>query len=253
LRNNLRKVDFVERGYKLFTAAVAALALTGCGTLYTVEVNARAQSSSELDRTYVILPGDPGVDIRTEEFQVFADQVERTLEPQNLARIEQTQWRKADLIVLARYDVSEPEKVGHSSKTPMFQRTQVADTEEGTRQSGGQGGNESGGHTNSVEASATDEFLGIQSYTFVRTVFWRSMMLRAIPRESYDLDDPAGQKVLAIWSVTANSKGSSPIAEEFVPALLAVVAPYVGTSTEGHEVEKINGTSRKIARVRDGS
>ena len=91
-------------------AAGVALALSGCGTLYTLDVTAYNNPNLELDKTYVVLSGNPNLDVNSVEFQEYAAQVERALSPKGYRRIDEDQLSDAALGVYISFGVGDPSK-----------------------------------------------------------------------------------------------------------------------------------------------
>jgi len=77
-------------------------------------------------------------------------------------------------------------------------------------------------------------------------------MLRAVTFE-LDIDDKSSVQVTgSLWSVSAETVGSSADLDEVLPVLVAAVKPFIGKRVEGSVVEKMNGIDRKIMELREG-
>lgn len=123
----------------------------------------------------------------------------------------------------------------------------------GARQDAQNNGSGAPTSTRVVEPERTKDLIGTQSYTFPRTRYRRELSLRAITFDLVGPDKLWIRKTGSLWTVAAYSRGSSPVLDEVLPVLVAGIKPYVGTHHDGTIVEKINGTSRRIKAIKDGS
>lgn len=237
----------------LVGATVLAL-LSGCGTLYQLEISARNPDQSALQGSYVLVPGNPDVSVKSAEFEKVSNQVERGLSGSELRRLPIARLADADMAIVVDYQVGEPEEVGHSSKVPMFQTRTQADSEDGTKEGGSTRNRSSGGRSSPgvVDAPPVQELIGTQTYTFVRTQYWRDLSLRAI---TFDLDGPNNlslHKTGSLWTVMVATAGSSSDLDEVMPVMIAAAKPYIGVHSEEPIFEKMNGIDRRIKAISEG-
>ena len=238
---------------RLFGTLVLVL-LAGCGTLYELEITARNSNQVELRGSYVLVPGNPDISVSSAEFERYSNQVERGLSGHELRRLPIAQLADADMAIVVNYSVSEPELVGYSSNVPMFQETSQPSSEEGTRQSSssrnrvgsGAGAQSSPGV---VDPPPKSDLIGTQSYTFVRTMYWRDLSLQAITFELDGEDKPSIHRTGRLWLIMVQTHGSSPDLDEVLPVMIAAAKPYVGVHSDELIVEKMNGIDRRIKKI----
>jgi hypothetical protein len=229
--------------------------LSGCGTLYELEVRAVNPESSKLEGTYVLIPQTSDIDRESAEFMKFADQIERGLANSELQRLPSAQLADADMIIVVDYQVGDPELVGHSSEVPMFQSRGSVESEEGAKETGGRPRPSQGANapTGVVDAPPTKELVGTQAYTFVRTVYWRELSLRAITFDWDGSDFSSISRTGSLWIVMVSSLGSSGDLNEVMPVMIAAVQPYIGVHSEELIVEKMNGIDKRIKAISEGN
>ena len=105
---------------KLNFASVILLMLTGCGTLYELQISAKNPNQSKLQGTYVLIPARPDIDIDSAEFHKYSGQIERGLADTALQRLAVTELTRADMAIVVDYGVGEPRKIGVSSMCRCF-------------------------------------------------------------------------------------------------------------------------------------
>jgi hypothetical protein len=188
------------------------------------------------------------------DLERYYEQIERGLSDTELQRVPLDRIADADMAIIVYYAVSDPGLVGYSSKVPMFQTSQAPGSEEGTRQGGsnrGSGQNPSGS-PGVVDPSPSQELIGTQSYTFVRTNYWRDFSLQAIKFDWDGTDNATIQKTGSLWSVSVSTVGSSPNLDEVLPVMIAAAKPFIGTDSEEVIIEKMNGIDRRIKMISEG-
>lgn len=231
-----------------------SLMASGCGTLYELEIVARNEEGTTPQGTYVLLPGDSTVPVDSEEFQKYAAFVERGLVDKHLTRLPVSRIGSADMAIVVRYGTGDPEEVAYTNTVPMFQSISKPGPEPGPSGSGsGQTPQNTSESTGTVDPPPDNELLGTSTYTFVRTVFWRDLSLRAIAFDWVPNESPSVRKTADLWYVAVATQGSSTDLDEVMPAMVAAAAPYVGANLDQPVTEKLNGVSPRIKRIRGGS
>jgi hypothetical protein len=230
----------------LITAVLGA-----CGTLYKLEINAMNSGQSDPHGKYVLLPSDEKTPESDPEFQKYAAMVERGLSEHSLNRLPVERIAESDIAIVVGFGVDDPEIIGTTSKVPMFQTQSSSEAEDGPGESGPRSGGQQGASapTGVVDAPPTQKLLGTQEYTFVRTVYWRDLSLRAVPVENRSLSDLDRQITRSVWAVSVESLGTSTDLDEVLPVLVVAAMPYVGANLTEPALEKINGTDRRIKAI----
>ena len=242
------------RGIVRNVAGIIVLAfLTGCGTLYELDISARNPDQTPLEGTYVLVPGSDSVDVTGTSFVKYSGQVERALSGTQLRRLPIGQVHEADMAIVLDYAVGEPEAVGHTSKVPMFQQTRRPPAEDPRPGGGSNNQNNPAAAADRSEPPAQDELMGTHAYTFVRTGYWRDLSLRAISFDWKPSETPSIQKTGFLWSVTVATYGSSPDLDEVFPVMAAAAKPYFGSHDEDLITDKLNGIDKRIKAIEDAN
>lgn len=245
---------------RIGSLAGLAVGLSACGTLYRLDVTAYSDPSAEIGKTYVVLSGDPDLDINSPEFAAFADQVERALAPKGYERVTGSDLSAVDLGVYLAADISEPGKRYHKVSTPMYEGPTPDNLGSATASagsnssSGGGGGGAQQSTTVEVPPQPREVLSGYEATSFATTVYTKHLNLIAVDLQKYLKDIAAVGRDDAvpreIWSITIETTGKPSKLGEVVPVMLAAGQPYVGESTEDVVEVRMNGTDRRIDAIK---
>ncbi len=239
-----------------------AVALSGCGTLYKLDVTAYSDPRAELGKTYVVLSGDPDLDVNSAEFAEYAKQVERALAPKGYQRVSGNDLSAVDLGIYLAADISESGKRYHKVSTPMYEgptpdNLGAATTSYGGPPSGGGSGGGGGGQqgmTVEVPPQPREILSGYEQTSFATTVYTKHLNLIAVDLQQY-LQDIArvGREDAVpreIWSIDIETTGKPSDLTEVIPVMLAAGQDFVGESTEDVVQVRMNGTDRRIGQIK---
>ena len=245
---------------KSCSIAIFASVLSGCGTLYKLDVTAFGDPNHELGRSYVILSSNPAVDMNSPAFETYADQLERALAEKNYQRVSGENLENVALAVYLDADISDPQKRYHTVKTAMVEPAyDEAVTREAPRGAGGQGG--TGGSssrptslTQSVEPPPPEILTGYEEQKFATTVYQKRLSVQAIDLQRYinDLQQVGRDKAVPneVWSVEVATTGSPSELSDVVPVMIAAAQPYLGGAKTDKVRVKMNETDSRIQSIR---
>jgi hypothetical protein len=248
--SNARTYSGIISTSQKLVGMVILVVLAGCGTLYELEINASNPRHTELGGSYVLVPMHPSVVDETGDFEKYFDQIERGLSGTELRRVPLARLADADVVIFVSFGISEPEYVGYSSKTPMFQESSRPQIDEGPRQSSTS--STKSGSSGAVDPPPEQDFVGTHSYTFVRTKYWRDLFLFASTFDWDGSDISSIQRADSLWSVSVSTRGSSANLDEVMPVMIAAAKPYVGVHSKDLIVEKMNGIDSRIKAISEG-
>lgn len=246
---------------RIGVAAGVALALSGCGTLYTLDVTAynNPNLELELDKTYVILSGNPDINVNSPEFQAYADQVERALSPKGYRRLTEDGVSSAALGVYVSVDVGDASKRFHKVSTAVYETPYAENSTDVLRSSGNSqasrgGTGQQGQQPTPVNAPAREVLAGYEEAGFATTVYTKHLNLVAIDLQKYIEDIASVGRTDAVpkevWSIDVETTGQPKNLDEVVPVMVAAGQPYVGASTEDVITVKMSETDRRIDAIR---
>ena len=237
-----------------------ALCLSACSTLYAVDVTAYSNPNVELDKTYVLLSGSPNLDMKSPEFDEFANQVERALAPMGFQRVSGDDLSSVALGVYIASDVGEAKKRFHSVTTPLVESAYTEDAIAGTRseiQSGGGGNSQTQGNTPLLPPPADeriDPHVGYERTAFATVVYTKYLNLMAVDLQKYLRDlSSAGQSGAVpreIWSVDIESTGQPGTLIEAFPVMIAAGQPYLTGTTDEVVRVKISATDKRVNAIK---
>lgn len=239
-------------------AVTLALGLSGCGTLYKLDVVAFSNPDLELGKTYVVLSGDSNVSINSSEFQGYADQVERALSEKGYVRVGEDELSATALGIYLTAGISDPTKRYHQVKTalvePAYDETVTREARSNNSgQSGGTSGQANRGLA-SVEPPPPDVLVGYEKQQFATTVYVKSLNIRVIDLQSYVQDFRAQGRDNAVpkevWSVDVETTGLPGDLSEVVPVMIAAAQPYFGTATGERLQIKLNEKDRRVQAIK---
>lgn len=250
----------MRRNHLITATAVLSfgLTLTGCGTLYKLDVTAFNNPDHELGNSYVILSSTPNIDINSPEFQEYASQLERALAERDYRRVPVTDLDKAALAVYLSADISDPEKRFHSVSTaliePAYDETTTSEARSAnTGQSGGSQG-QSSVKLPSIEPPPPEVLVGYEKQQFATTVYVKSLSIRAIALQQYarDVQTKGPDKAVPqeVWSVDVETTGQPDSLSEALPVMIAAAQSYFGIATGETVRLKLSEKDRRVQFIR---
>ena len=95
--------------------------LSGCSTLYKVDVYATSNADESHAGTYVVIPADSDYQFGDPEFEQLVSLMDAALMQQGYARQDKDDWQNADIAIYVSSDVSEPGRVYHQEIAPVYE------------------------------------------------------------------------------------------------------------------------------------
>ena len=235
-----------------------ALSVTACGTLYKLDVIAHNNPDHELGNSYIILSSSPKIDIKSPEFEEYAEQLERALAMSNYHRVSDDNIDEAAIAVYLYADISEPAKRYHEVNNAVTETAyDTTSTREAQTVGGGQGGGGSqgqGSQTRSVEPPRPDVMVGYEKRQFATTVYLKHLSIQAVDLHRYakDIDQLGRDKAIPqeIWSVEVDTTGRPSELDEVVPVMIAAAQPYIGVSTADSVRVKMGESDSRIRSIK---
>jgi hypothetical protein len=239
-------------------AVGVALTLSACGTLYKLDVTAYSEPDIELEKSYVVLSGSPHIDVRSTEFQEYANLLERALAPKGYRRVSDQELSAAALGIYVSVSVGDPSKRIHKVSTAMYE-TPFGDGSQDIDRSGGSssgGSGQSGQQSVPIPKAQTEILTGYDELGFGTTVYTKHMNLVAIDLQRYikDISNVGREKAVPkeVWSIDIETTGQPSDLADVVPVMVAAGQPYLGASTEDVVQIKINSSDSRIAAIKGG-
>jgi hypothetical protein len=238
-----------------------ALAMSGCSTLYKLDVTAYNNPNVDIGNSYVILSGNPDLPVSSPEFVEYASQVERALEPKGFTRVAGDDPSKADLGVYVSMAVSDPAKRYHTVQRGLYESPyadESAATVRGSGQSGGSNDGSGGASQAKMPTTPAPEMLsGVAENSFATTVFTKHLNLVAVDLQSYikEIEAVGREKAVPIevWSVDIETTGQPSDLKEVFPVMVAAGQPYVGDSTDDVVQTKLSGSDQRVRQIKTGN
>jgi len=247
----------------LIAISISCIALTvsGCGTLYKLDVTAYNNPNIDVGTSYVILSGNPDIPVSSPEFVEYASQVERALEPKGFTRVADDDPTKAALGIYVSMAVSDPAKRYHSVQTGLYESPYADESAAAVRGSGQSGGSNPGsGGTSQAKmpASPAPEMLsGVAENSFATTVFTKHLNLVAIDLQSYikEIAEVGREDAVPVevWSVDIETTGQPSDLSEVFPVMVAAGQPYLGDSTDDVVQTKLSGSDQRVQHIKSGN
>ena len=236
--------------------AFMSVFLSGCGTLYKLDVIAAADSSKSFAKTYVLLPGSAELDIESAEFANYAAIIERSLEPMGYVRQDVDQLSSAALGIYVSAGIGDAAKRVHTVTQPIVEAPYPENSQSAVRSSGSGSGSGGAGQSNNpqpppVTIPTREVLTGYQRTGFATTVYTKYLSLAAIDLPSYAEEvarvgrESAGVPA-TIWSIDIETTGQPSDLNEVLPVMLAGGQAYIGKATNGHVQLKISGTDKRV-------
>jgi len=236
--------------YRITTITCLTVALSACGTLYKLDVTAHNKPEQQLDKTYVALSGSPDLNVNSEQFELYASQLERVLAKKGYKRVGEDQLSTAALAVYITADIGDASKTYHQVSRPMYETIYSEHSTATVKASGTPGGSQA-----PPPAPVPDALVGYEKTGFATTVFTKHLRIIAVDLQAY-LQEIAsvGRSVAVpreIWSIDVEPAGSPPELAEVVPVMIAAADPYVGESTNDETIRvTMSETDKRVRSVK---
>jgi hypothetical protein len=236
-------------------ALAILIALTGCGTLYTLDVTANSNESIDSEKTYIVVSGSPGLPAESPAFDAYAAQLEKVLADHGYTRVDSDDFDKASIAVYLTAAISEPGKEYHTVRTSQKETIDPEFASSAVRSSGNKAQSSSGGGSSSpVEYAPAERLTGYQQAKFATTVYTKYLNLVAIDLADYLEDVNTKGKSEAVpeelWSVDVTTTGSPDSLDEAMPVMLAAAKPYIGSDSDEPVRVSLDESSRAVAAIR---
>lgn len=214
-------------------------------TRFVVSVDALSTPNAENMKSYVLIPGQEGVNADDLQFREYAEYLDRALAMRGFAKVDDI--KQADMAILVGYAIGEPKEHVYSYSIPHFGQTGVSSSSTyGTVQSYGGGyGTYSGTTTYQPKYGIT----GYSSHVGTYTTFTRGLFLTAVDLKVYQ----ETEKIRELWKVTAISTGISSDLRLVFPYLVTAAQPYLGQSTDKKAVKiTLRENDKRVVEIREG-
>lgn len=230
------------------------MVLVGCGTLYKLDVTAYSNPNHDLDKTYVILSGDPELNVGSPEFQQYATQVERAIAAKGYRRVSGEDLSSAALGVYVTAAVSDAGKRYHTVSTGVYESPRGEEISGVVVAKGTTSNPNPSGGINQVRTPVPEQLTGYEEKSFATVVYTKHLNLVAIDLQQYISDIEAVGRNDAvpkeIWSVDIETTGKPSDLDEVLPVMLAAGQDYVADSTDDVVHVKMSAADRRIDAIR---
>lgn len=240
------------------TTVILALSLSACGTLYKLEVAAASDPSANFDKTYVLLSGNSGLDMKSPEFNEYSAQIERALSLKGYQRLGEDQLSAAAVGIYLSVGMGDPSRRVHTVSQGLYETPYAENSTAVVRASGnnsGGGGQSGQQQSNPVSTPAPEVLTGYQNTGFATTVYTKHLSLVAIDFPSFVSDvarvGRENAKPRTIWSIDVETTGQPSDLSEVVPVMIAAATPYVGTTTDGFVQVKLSSDDKRIQAIKE--
>ena len=231
--------------------------LSGCSTLYKVDVYATSEAEGDQTGNYVIVPADSDYQYGNPEFEQLVSLLDAALTQQGYARHDKDDWQSADIAIYVSSDVSEPGRVYRQVSAPVYEPP-IAEAPP-PRNAGGasQSTSSSGGSTSSqpmpVPIPQEDRLIGYTKMGFSHEVYAKTLRVVAVDLQQY-LGDIAKQGAQAakpreLWRVDIESTGSPKDMQRVLPVLVAAGQPWFGRATDDTVHVRLTENDRRVTAL----
>lgn len=234
-----------------------AFALSGCSTLYKLEVSAHNNPNIDPGKSYVILSGTQELSVSSPEFLEYARQVERALESKGYDRVADGDLTVAALGVYVSMAISDPSKRYSEINTALKESVyadESAATVRGSGNSSGGGGGGTSGQQSAPTGPAPELISGVQNSSFATTVYTKHLNLVAVDLQKYISDiSSVGREdavPVEVWSVDIQTTGQPDDLSEVFPVMVAAGQPYLGDSTDDVVRLRMSGTDKRVSQIK---
>ncbi|MBK8163428.1 MAG: hypothetical protein IPK65_09865 [Gammaproteobacteria bacterium] len=205
----------------------ALMVLSGCATVglqpqYHVEVDSLASSEAKEKHTYLLLPGNEGVEWEDLQFQEFAMYLMRALNSQGFIATDKAE--DADVAIVLSYGIGDPREHQYSYALPVWGKTGISSSHTyGTATSYGNSVNYSGTTTYTPTYGVTGYTTQIGSVT----TYYRYALITGYDFKAFK----DSNKQIQLWRTTITSTGSSGDLRQVFPILIGAAIPYLASNT----------------------
>jgi hypothetical protein len=202
--------------------ASVILAASGCVRSYLVHVDSISDSSAQLNKTYLILPGNKGTGGGDLLFKEFAGLLVRAMAIQGYTIADVSQ--KPDIEIYLSYGIGEPETHTYSYSEPVWGQTGVNIYTQTDQYTG----------KNNLTTTNSSTFMepqyGVTGYTEKTgevTVYKKFIVI-----DAYDLKNGTpGAQLREIWKTSIDATGKAKDLRKVFPGMLAAAEKYIGVNT----------------------
>jgi len=187
--------------------------LFGCGTQFSVAIEARAEPNARSETHFTLAASDPVVTPRNPDYLAITRAVARALTSQGFEEAKNPD--QADLVVLIDWMISDPKVVLRHAGGDIGQPSVRGAAP------GGKGGMPAGGTNNSASFG-----MGLEASERGELSYNRLLTLKAVDRAAYAADP----KAKPLWDMTLTSDGQDNEAPVFAPAMVAAALPFIATN-----------------------
>lgn len=206
----------------LASLLVGASFLSGCATIFVLNVDSLAQVEAAAKKRYVLLPGEKGVSAGDLQFQEFAAYVEKILAERGFVKA--ASFQDAAVAIFLAYAIGDPQTYQYTYTLPTWGQTGVSSSyTHGTISSYGGMATYSGTTTYTPTYGIT----GSTTHVGRGTEYSRFLSLDAYDVQTYVKENRMAQ----VWKTSVVSTGSSGDLRYVVPYMVTAMKPYLGTNT----------------------
>lgn len=209
--------------------------LSGCSTLYKVDVYAESRVGGDTVGNYVIIPADADYQLGTPEFENLASLLDAALSQHGYKRQPKDKWQDAELAIYVSSDISEPGLAYRQTMSPVYEAPDYegAPARAAVRNSGSQ-------NTSTPPPPPPppqdDILVGYEKMGFAHEIYAKSLRVVAVDLQQYlgdiAVEGASAAKPTVIWSVDVESTGSPKDMQEVLPVLIAAGQPYFGKTID---------------------
>jgi len=224
---------------------ITSLVLTGCSIIrqqpFNILVNSLASPEAELKRTYILLPGNPGMTVDDLQFKEYAAYVTRALYAKGFLPV--NYGEQPDVAIFLSYGIGNPEVVQHSYSIPIWGQTGISSSyTNGTATSYG----------NTTTYSGNTSFTPTYGITgFIPKTKTEIRYLKYITLNGLDyMAFKASGRQVKLWFTGIVNDGPSFDLRALFPCMIAASVPYLATNTGEIETVKIYGNETVIKEIK---
>ena len=232
---------------KPFIVIALALTLSFCGLdlqRFSVDVDAIASPLASGKRSYILIPGDPNVQLLDLQFQEFAGYLVNALRAQGYYLADTVD--EAELVIMLAYGIGDPQTVSYTTSIPVFGQTGVASsTTTGTARTVG--------NTTRINATTVNNpTFGITGYTTgtrTETNYSRYALITAFDHQLFR----ENQQELELWRTTLTSTGSSGDLRQVFPIMIGAGTSFLGQNSGQRQNVILTETDNSVILVKGAS
>lgn len=223
--------------------------LSGCSTLYKVDVYAESRVDGDTVGNYVIIPADADYQLGTPEFENLASLLDAALAQHGYERQPQDKWQDAELAIYVSSDISEPGLAYRQTMSPVYEAP-VTDGVPARAAARSSGQTSTSTPPPPPPPPQDDILVGYEKIGFSHEIYAKSLRVVAVDLQQY-LGDIAAEgttaaKPTVIWSVDVESTGSPNDMQEVLPVLIAAGQPYFGKSVNDVVRVRLADNDRRV-------